>query len=88
MSVSVWHFNPGADLRIPFSPQAASHSLAVSRMMLHLREVAEDELNGTQRKLPGETRGISLVFATPSHRSSEFEAAIEDKSIAGDSEAM
>lgn len=28
-------------------PQAASHSLIVARMVLHLREVAEAELNGT-----------------------------------------
>ncbi|KAH6887804.1 hypothetical protein BKA70DRAFT_70597 [Coprinopsis sp. MPI-PUGE-AT-0042] len=45
------------------TPQAASHSIVVARMLLHLRGVADDELKGTVRSSRGSLEP-ALAFAS------------------------
>lgn len=46
------------------TPQAASHCIVVARMILHLREVADEELKGTGRSSGDTSLGTSLAFAS------------------------
>ncbi|KAH6887800.1 hypothetical protein BKA70DRAFT_1332469 [Coprinopsis sp. MPI-PUGE-AT-0042] len=61
------------------TPQAASHSIVVARMILHLRGVADDELKGTGHSSRGTSLDTALAFASrPRPPSSYVLSSISD----------